>query len=177
MEKSISKEEISKLEKNEFSALVNQYMKRAYFSALGILGNHDDAMDASQEAFIKAYRNYSRYDKERKFFTWYYKILKNHCLNIIRGRKTDKKVDLLECRELNTDDNTIKNIEQQELKLEMEKALFKLNDNDREILILKEFENLSYNEIAELLDIPVGSVMSRLYYARKKFAKKLEGIK
>ncbi|MFA8344161.1 MAG: RNA polymerase sigma factor [Rhodothermaceae bacterium] len=177
MEKIISKDEMSKFEKSEFSTLVNQYMKRAYFSALGILGNHDDAMDASQEAFIKAYRNYSKFDKDRKFFTWYYKILKNHCLNMIRGRKTDKKVDLLECKELNAEDNTIENIEHKELKSEMEKALFKLSDSDREILILKEFENLSYNEIAELLDIPVGSVMSRLYYARKKLAKKLEGNK
>lgn len=177
MEKSISKDEVSKLEKREFSTLVNLNMKRAYFSALGILGNHDDAMDASQEAFIKAYRNYSKFDKNRKFFTWYYKILKNHCLNIIRGRKTDKKVNLLECKDISSDDNVAGNIEQQELKHSLEKALFKLNDSDREILILKEFENLSYKEISELLEMPIGSVMSRLYYARKKLAKKLEESK
>ena len=175
MEKLLSEEEISKLNKSEFSILVNKYMKRAYFSALGILGNHDDAMDASQEAFIKAYRNYSKFDKSKKFFTWYYKILRNHCLNVIRGKKTDKKVDILECSEISSEENQVNLVESDELKSKMEKALFELNDSDREILILKEFENYSYKEIAELMEIPVGSVMSKLFYARKKLAKKLEG--
>src|SRR3989304_626021 len=87
---------ISKKKKREFEVLVKNNMKRAYFSALGLLGSHDSAMDISQEAFIRAYRNFNKYDPKRKFFTWYYKILKNLCLNFIRDNKSRKEENYLE---------------------------------------------------------------------------------
>lgn len=155
--------------------LVKANMKRAYFSALAILGSHDDAMEVSQLAFIRAYKNFDKYDRERNFFTWYYKILRNLCLNRIRDNKRKNEIPLLECTDIISDvNNAEETIEQNELKQQVERALFSLKSEDREILIMKEFDKLSYNEIAELLEVPVGSVMSRLFYARKKLAAKLE---
>jgi RNA polymerase sigma-70 factor (ECF subfamily) len=163
--------------KEEFSMLVKQNMKRAYFVALGFLGSHDEAMDASQTAFIKAYRNFHKFDRSRNFFTWYYKILKNTCLNIIRDKKNKGEVHFLELadKERNTYDISIP-IEDEELKAKLEKALLSINEDDREIIILKEFEKYSYNEIAELLEIPVGTVMSKLFYARKKLYEKFKSL-
>ena len=82
--KSIEDPGLSVSLKEEFEMLVKQNMKPAYFSALGLLGSHDAAMDVTQEAFIRAYKNYKNYNNEKKFFTWYYRILKNLCLNFIR---------------------------------------------------------------------------------------------
>lgn len=157
-----------------FEQYVKGNMKRAYFSALAILGNHDDAMELSQEAFLRAYRYFPRFDKQKKFFTWYYQILKNLCLNKIRDSKNRKEVELLETISAKSEANS--SVEKLELKAIVEKALMKLNTEEREIISLKEFENHSYNEISELLNIPIGTVMSKLFYSRKKLAVLLEGV-
>lgn len=157
-----------------FESYVKGNMKRAYFSALSILGNHDDAMELSQEAFLRAYRYFPSFDKSKKFFTWYYKILRNLCLNNIRDNKNRKEVSLLENISVQTTVGS--SLEKEELKISIEKALMKLDPDDREIIILKEFENHSYKEIAELLNIPIGTVMSKLFYSRKKLAVLLEGV-
>lgn len=166
---------ISALDKKEFSALVKLNMKRAYFSALGIMGSHDEAMEASQEAFIKAYNSYGKFDKTKKFFTWYYKILRNHCLNMLRDKKYFESGEILETIEADNEESAASRLEEGELKQALEKALFSLEASDREIIILKEFENYSYKEISELLEMPEGSVMSKLFYARKKLAKLMGG--
>ena len=129
----------------------------------------------SQIAFIRAYKYFDSFDNSKNFFTWYYKILKNLCLNKIRDKKRKKEVSLLEYSESGSNNNeTAQKLEQEELKAAVEKAMMELAPEEREIIVLKEFEGLTYKEIAELLGIPAGSVMSRLFYARKKLAKKLE---
>ena len=155
--------------KNEFIILARENMKRAFNSALGILGSYDDAADVSQEAFIRAYNNFHKFDSSKKFFTWYYKILRNLCLNKIRDSKRLKEVFLEE--RVSDEDDIETSIEADEEKNKLSEAIMKLEAGDREIIILREFENYSYDEISEMLEIPKGSVMSRLYYARKKLAK------
>lgn len=163
--------------KTEFEILVKANMKRAYFTALGILGSHDEAMEISQEAFIRAYKHFDKFDRDKKFFTWYYKILKNLCLNLIRNEKRRKKENFLEYENAYLiSEDTVVEFEKNEVLQRVQEAMLKLNFEDREILILKVFEDLSYKEIAEVLNIPVGSVMSRLFYARKKLADKLKGM-
>jgi len=83
--------EIETSNKEYFEMLVKQNMKRAYITALGFVSSHDAALDLSQEAFIRAYKNFPKFDRKKKFFTWYYKILKNLCLNYIRDRKQRKE--------------------------------------------------------------------------------------
>ncbi|MAT58700.1 MAG: sigma-70 family RNA polymerase sigma factor [Melioribacteraceae bacterium] len=163
---------ISLKDKKEFGELVKANMKRAYFAALGFVGNHDDAVEISQKAFIAAYRNYHKYDRSKNFYTWFYKILKNLSLNMIRDRKKIESLDFIEAK----DEDVFKSVESNELAAKIEKALFTLNDNERSIFILKEFENYSYKEIAELMEIPIGTVMSKLFYARKKLSEKLRGM-
>lgn len=166
---------ISSSKKNEFEVLVKANMKRAYFSALGLVGSHDDAMEISQEAFIRAYRNFDKFDENRKFFTWYYKILKNLCLNFLRDKKKIIAGDFLEfSADENISSQPEKIFERKEIAANIEESLSEISFEDREILILREFEGLSYKEISELLNVPEGSVMSRLFYARKKLAEKMK---
>lgn len=158
-------------QKMEFELLVKQNMRRAYFVALGFLGSHDSAMELSQEAFIRAYRNFQKFDKNRKFFTWYYKILKNLCLNFLRDNKSRKRENYLD---ISTKDIIQKSpeqeLEEKEITEKLYNAIDSLNEIEREILILREFEGMGYRDISELLNIPEGTVMSRLYYTRKKLS-------
>ncbi len=170
----MKQEKINK--KEQFSLLVKSNMRRAYFAALGLVGTHDDAMELSQSAFIRAYQYFDNYDQSRNFFTWYYTILRNLCFNFIRDKK-NRKVDELRDTELfdYSSENVMEEFENKETALLIEKAIFTLGESDREIILLKEFENFSYKEISELLGIPIGTVMSKLFYARKKLSKKLQG--
>lgn len=162
---------ISINDKKEFGELVKVNMRRAYFAALGFVGNHDDAVEVSQKAFIAAYRNYHKFDKSKNFYTWFYKILRNLSLNLIRDNKRTERLDLFEISYENISDT----LEQNELKNRIQEALFNLRESDRNIIILKEFQSYSYKEISELMEIPIGTVMSKLFYARKKLAEKLKG--
>ena len=172
--KTIFAPKLTSNEIEEFENLVKTNMKRAYFSALGFVGTHDVAVELSQQAFIRAYRSFRKFDQSKNFFTWYYKILKNLCLNYIRDSKKSKNQDFLENIESKDDGiNPQKIIEQEELKQIIQESLLSLSEAEREIIILKEFQNTTYKEIAELLNIPIGTVMSRLFYARKKLANKL----
>ncbi|HSL87981.1 MAG TPA: sigma-70 family RNA polymerase sigma factor [Ignavibacteriaceae bacterium] len=157
--------------KMEFEILVKQNMRRAYFVALGFLGSHDSAMELSQEAFIRAYRNFNRFDKNRKFFTWYYKILKNLCLNFLRDNKNHNRENYLELsKKAVMQKSPEQELEEKEITEKLNNAIDSLNEIEREILILREFEGMCYRDISELLNIPEGTVMSRLYYARKKLS-------
>jgi len=169
--------DLSQNEVKEFELHVRHNMKKAYFSALGFVGSHDSAVELSQQAFIRAYRNYKAFDKSKRFFTWYYQILKNLCLNFIRDSKKNVNESFLE----NGDLVSFKNnpeflLEQKELQEKVQKSILNLSESDREIIILKEFQNISYKEISELLEIPIGTVMSKLFYARKRLAEKLQGV-
>lgn len=174
MKASLNKIVLSSEEETEFQNYVALNLKRAYFSALSLTGSHDDAMELSQQAFIRAYRNYASFDKRKKFFTWYYKILRNLCLNFLRDRKNKKQVAILDYIDYCAEESGESEYEKEELKNILERAIFELEPEDREILIYREFENFSYKDIAELLDIPEGTVMSKLYYARKKLAKRVK---
>lgn len=153
----------------EFEQLVKRNMRRAYFVALGFLGSHDSAMEISQEAFIRAYKHFDKFDKNRKFFAWYYKILKNLCLNFIRDSKKRSRKEFLELKD-SFSSNPEWAFENKELLELLNKSIGLLDNNEREILVLREFEEMSYKEIAELLNVPEGTVMSRLYYTRKKLS-------
>lgn len=161
-------------QKNEFSLLVKLNMKRAYFVALGLLGTHDDAMDASQEAFIKAFENYYKFDRDKKFFTWYYKILRNICLNRIRSNKQNTFQDIFEVDLLIPGSNPEDDFDLEETKKILGQILFELDTDEREVILLKEYQGFSYKEISEIMDIPIGTVMSKIFYSRKKIFEKLK---
>lgn len=156
--------------KNNFEALVKANMKRAYYTALGLMGCHDMAMELSQEAFLRAYKHFDKFDQSKNFFTWYYKILRNLCLNAIRDKKNKKESFLQSVSQESLSVDPVAEYDSSELKFLLEDALMKLSIDDREIITMREFEGINYKEIAELLSIPIGTVMSRLYYARKRLS-------
>jgi len=168
-------------EKQAYGELVNIYMKRAYYTALGLIGSPEAAMDLSQEAFIRAYRAIKRLDADKKFFTWYYRILKNLCLNYLRDRARHARPfsEVGETTLLKMSDQSeeaSKQVERQETKEIVWDAINSLKPQEREIIILKDFQEHSYKEISELLDCPMGTVMSRLYNARQALKVKLEKV-
>ena len=163
-----------------FGELVRRHMQRAYYSALGLVGSPEDALDLSQEAFVRAYRARDRIDPELSFYTWLYQILRRLCFNFIRDRKLHRsKLEqasswLVEQAERRAADDPLLNVERDRLCARVRAAIDALPDRDREVLVLREFEGLRYREIGDLLDIPLGTVMSRLDAARKKLAAALE---
>jgi len=156
-----------------FEVFVKRYMKDAYFIALGLVGNREDAMDLSQEAFIRAYRNIKHLKPDRRFFPWFYQILKNLCISHLRKRRyrQTSSLDAENCPEpaATTDCFSPEVVaERNELKDKVWQAIGKLDDKHREVIILRHFQNMSYEQIAEALYCNKGTVTSRLYYARKR---------
>jgi RNA polymerase sigma-70 factor (ECF subfamily) len=156
-------------DKRAFEALVRRYMTDAFMVAFGFVGNAEDARDLSQEAFIKAYRARARFDESRPFYPWLYRILKNHCLNFVQRNRRNLSIDAEDFhREIACSRPTpLDNVETEERKQIVHAAIARLSDDHREIIVLKTFKELSYKEIADVLEVPVGTVMSRLFYARQ----------
>jgi RNA polymerase sigma-70 factor (ECF subfamily) len=160
--------------KRALNKLVERHKKVAYRLALGLVGNRDDAHDISQEAFLRVYRSAKTYDESRPFLPWFYTIISNLCRTWIRkrSRTESRSVDLDDISFLLIDNRTPEeSFVTQETIQSLRKALQILSFEEREIITLQHFRGLSYDEIAKLLEIPRGTAMSRLYYARKKLAK------
>ncbi len=170
-------------DRRAFGELVNRYMRRAYYAALGLVGSPDDAMDLSQEAFARAFRARASIDPERPFYAWLYQIVRRLCFNFVRDRRTRLR-RMEEATAYLVDqagsgavrDDPARNAERAELRARVSAAIERLPEREREVLVLKEFEDLRYREIAELLGIPMGTVMSRLYTARRNLALELEDV-
>ena len=169
-------------DRDAFGELVTRYMRQAYYTALGLVGSHDDALDLSQEAFARAFRARQSLDPDRPFYAWLYAILRRLCFNFLRDRKTRRHkleaaagwlAEEADARAAAFD--PARATERAELRARVEVAIEELQDRHREVLVLKEFEDLRYREIAELLGIPIGTVMSRLYAARRHLATRLGG--
>ncbi len=167
-------------ERAAFGELVTRYMQRAYYTALGLVGNHDDALDLSQEAFARAFRARATIDAERPFFPWLYQIIRRLCFNHTRDQRSRRLK--LERAGSWLGDTTMgrrplapdQAAERSELREQVGAAIERLAERERETLVLREFEGLRYREIAELLGIPIGTVMSRLYRARRSLASEIE---
>lgn len=159
-----------------FGALVERYMKRAYFVALGFVGSSEDALDLSQDAFVRAYRAIHRFEKGKQFFTWLYRILRNLCFNHIRDSKKRERcfselsdTVVLQFRD-SPADSPDQILEKKERSVRLWKEIHRLSEIEREAILLREFQEMNYQEMAQLLDCPIGTVMSRLYNARKHLA-------
>jgi RNA polymerase sigma-70 factor (ECF subfamily) len=160
-------------ETESFGFLVKKYQCEAFGHAIAILGNSDDALDAVQEVFLDAFRTLKKFDVSRRFYPWLYTILRNRCFKMLSTQRKEVKAefDKLEILSDSAEDESNDKVTL------VEKALFEMSPEDREILTLKHLDGLSYEIIAKRLDIPVGKVMSRLYYARKRFREKVNSIR
>jgi RNA polymerase sigma-70 factor (ECF subfamily) len=164
-------------DRTSFDPIVLRYMRRATAFALGWTGNQQDALDLSQEAFAQAFRSIRSFDTARPFFPWYHRILKNLCLNHIARAARRQEVPLVDEEELEQEEVTPElHAEREELRRQVWQALRRLEPSYREILILREFQQLTYAELATVLEIPRGTVMSRLHEARQRLRLQLEPV-
>lgn len=155
-------------DKEAFRHVVEHYEAEAIGHAVAILGNREDAMDAVQEAFIDTFQTLDRIDLTRRFYPWFYIILRNRCYKLAAGRKK---------REASSSDEMeilapVSSIRPEDTML-LEQVMLELPAEDRELITLRHLDGLSYEELAERLAVPQGTIMSRLYYARKRLREKL----
>lgn len=169
-----------------FQELVVRYQRRVFNICYGIVKNADEAQDLTQETFIRVHKNLARFEGNASFYTWIYRIAKNVGIDHIRKSRRRSASSFDEMMETNTERtidtgsmptplgiNPSKVAGRRELMEQMQNALASLSESHREIIVLREIEDLSYQEIADALDISIGTVMSRLHHARKNMQKAL----
>ncbi len=155
-------EQVKKGDKEAYQLIVVRYMKRAYYIALGFVHNPEDALDISQESFIRAFRKIKGFNTQMPFFPWFYKLMKNLCLDHIKRGGRIHEIPLERIQVAKEERNN------RELRETLWRGIESLSLEQREVIILRYFQQMSYQEIAEITDKPIGTVMSTLYYAKKK---------
>jgi RNA polymerase sigma-70 factor (ECF subfamily) len=156
-----------------FDFLVRRYRREAYGHALALLGNAADAAEACQDSFASAFGSLPRLAELDAFYPWFYRILRNRCLNILSRRKTAKNHANTEANGARGTPATAESAEDAassaEERTRVWSTLARLKLEHREILALKYLKGYDYSTLAAVLRIPRGTVMSRLYHARKAF--------
>ncbi len=174
-------EKARKGDRTAFGALVAEYQRRAYAVAYSFVRNREDALDLAQDSFAKAFQAMRRFDVSKPFVPWLYRIIKNTCLNHLERKKRHGETSLEELTEagfeLEDDGRTPRGAsELAEQQSVLKEVFHRLSAEHREILRLRHLLEFSYEEIAEELHIPKGTVMSRLHEARKNLRQALERI-
>jgi RNA polymerase sigma-70 factor (ECF subfamily) len=149
-----------------FEALVRKYEKPIYNVALRILRDPDDAMDIAQTVFVKAYEKLESFDEKREFFSWIYRIAINESINASKKARRQDEYESGVTAALPPSQEEQRNAEI--LSEEIERAIEVLTLDYRMVIVLRHFHDFSYQEIAEILDIPEKTVKSRLFTARQQ---------
>ncbi len=169
--------DVLKGNKEAFEVLVRKYDRKLFNLACRITGDHEAAMDITQNSFIKAYDRLADFDPSYKFFSWIYRIATNESLNFLKKSRQTVNIDGLSPFKSRVSD--IPGPEDEMIKNENEhmvqNALMKIREDSRVVLIMKYFIDLSYSEICEILSIPEKTVKSRLYSARQEIKNILTG--
>ena len=163
-----------------FGTLVLKYQNRLFNTMCHVAGGREEAEDVVQEAFVQAYLKLSTFQCNSAFYTWLYRIAFNTAISRRRRRRPQASVDA--AREAAGDDpmdageDTVDRLLRQERAAQVHQALRELSDEHRAILVLREMDSLSYDEIADILDLPVGTVRSRLHRARSQMRDQLKEV-
>jgi RNA polymerase sigma-70 factor (ECF subfamily) len=175
-------EKVKKGDKYSFNLLVWKWEKQIYNLAVRMLGSVEDAADACQDIFIAAYEKAHSFKGNSKFSTWLYRIAINNCISKLRRKKIEQKIydnSLLQAS-LATKDSAIRDDETTLIKNQLSerimKAIQKLPDEQKAILELKIYQDLSFEEISKIIGIPVGTAKSRLHYALIKIRNELKDL-
>lgn len=154
-----------------YDELMQRYARSVYKVTYAMMRSHADADDMAQETFIRAFRSIDRYDATWRFYTWLRRIAVNVCLNELKRRNRFRLVPLPQsdgdAESVDVPDPNPTAVDST-LRRDLDAALLKLPDDQRTVFVLRVNEEMSYNEISELLGIPVGTVMSRLNRARTR---------
>jgi len=177
--------QVKKGDQNAFAEIVELFKDKVYQLCYRMVGNAHDAEDIAQEAFIRAYININSYDTDRKFSTWLYRIATNLSIDRLRKRKPDYFLDAeiegtegltmysqLPSDELQPDEM----VESLEFKAWIQQEINELPVMYRSVIVLKYIEELSLKEIGEILDLPIGTVKTRIHRGREALRKRLRNV-
>jgi RNA polymerase sigma-70 factor (ECF subfamily) len=150
-----------------FGQLIDRYQRVLFNVSLRMVGNREDARDITQTVFLKAYENLGRFDRRHKFFSWVYRIMINESLNHLnKARRTEPLEEAIVSRANGPDDDCSRRM----LHDSIQSALLELTPDYRQVIILRHFAELSYQEMSEALEVPEKTVKSRLHTARQLLA-------
>jgi len=169
-----------------FEELVGRHRDKIYARAFSMLRNEDEAIDLSQEAWVKAWQRLKQFQGDSSFVTWTTRIVINLCLDELRKQKRqrtesieqmDEEAGGVERQMPVINPNPTEGLEREELRRQIDRALGQLSNEHRTVLVLHEFEGLEYKEIAKTMQCSIGTVMSRLFYARRRMASLMSKFK
>jgi RNA polymerase sigma-70 factor (ECF subfamily) len=171
-------------DRDAFRSLFDRYHRRAYALALGVLRHPDDALDVVQDAFVKAHRYLDKFEGNSSFYTWLYRIVMNLAIDHLRKHRRVKPVELDEeaLGDARAEEallprilggNPGRALMDKEIRKRVDAALGELSDNHRAVLVMRELEGLSYEEMAQAMGCSKGTIMSRLFHARRNMQKRL----
>ena len=171
---------------DSYEELVFRHRDKIYARAFSMLRNEEEALDMSQEAWIKGWQRLKQFKRDASFTTWMTRIVINLCLDFLRKRQRQATDSLerieeegggIERRMPVETFNPTENMEREELREEIDSAMEKLSHEHRTVLLLHEFEGMEYKEIAKAMHCSIGTVMSRLFYARRRLGSLLITLK
>jgi RNA polymerase sigma-70 factor (ECF subfamily) len=171
-----------------FDELVTRYRTRVFSMIYNMVHSEQDAWDLAQDSFLKAWKSIGRFRGQSSFYTWIYRIVMNVTIDWLRKKKIkggDAEFDdAIQLREIDPASKTVPKtgalphqaMEHGEIRARIEKAIGQLSPEHRAVILMKEMDDMQYHEIAEALGCSIGTVMSRLFYARKKLQSLLRDV-
>ena len=175
-------------DREAFRTLVERYQHKVTALATGMLRNRDDALDVVQDTFTKAYQSLDRFKGESSFYTWLYRITLNQCIDHQRrtarmpsaplesAETPEESPTINAARDDAERDDPMQRVHEAEVGQRIRQAISELTPEHRAVILLREVEGLSYEEISRALECPKGTVMSRLHYARRQLQARLRGL-
>ncbi len=172
-------------DRDAFRTLFERYHRRAYALAFGVLRHQDDALDVVQDAFIKAHKYLDKFEGSSSFYTWLYRIVMNLAIDHLRKHRRVRPVELDEQSLEDADDGLLprllggnpgRALMDKQIRARIDQALGELSENHRSVLVMRELEGLSYEEMAQTMGCSKGTIMSRLFHARKNMQKRLADL-
>jgi RNA polymerase sigma-70 factor (ECF subfamily) len=171
-------------DREAFRELVERYQRKIGALALGMLRSREDALDIVQETFTKAYQSLDRFKGDAAFYTWVYRIAYNLCIDHQRRSAKQTHVSLddepgepaIAPADAPRTDQPFDRARDAEIADRVQSAIRELTPDHRAVILLRELEGLSYEEISQVLECPKGTVMSRLHYARRQLQARLRGV-
>ena len=171
-----------------FDQLVSRYRTRVFGMIYNMVRNEQDAWDLAQDSFVKAWKSIGRFRAQSSFYTWIYRIVMNVTIDWVRKKQVKgtgtEFDDAVQLKEIDPASRTSpraealphERMERAEVRARIEEAIAQLSPEHRAVILMKETEDMQYHEIAEALDCSIGTVMSRLFYARKKLQNLLRDV-
>jgi len=170
-----------------FDELVTRYRTRIFGMIYNMVHNEQDAWDLAQDSFVKAWRSIKRFRGHSSFYTWIYRIVMNVTIDWLRKKQVkggSEFDDAIQLKEVDPASKTVpkenalpyETMERSEIRAQIDNAIAQLSPEHRAVILMKEIEEMQYHEIAETLGCSIGTVMSRLFYARKKLQNLLKDV-